>query len=74
MNSKEGHDLSSQLNLAPKQVSTGLALFYVCYVLFDLPSNLIMSKLSPHVWMSRIVIGVGIIGTCMTAMQAAWSF
>ncbi|KAF2817098.1 MFS general substrate transporter [Mytilinidion resinicola] len=74
MNTKQGHDLASELNLTPKQVSTGLALFYVCYVLFDLPSNLVMSKLSPHVWMSRIVVGVGIIGTCLTAMKAAWSF
>jgi hypothetical protein len=74
MNSNVHHDLASELHLTPKQVSTGLALFYVCYVLFDLPSNLAMSKLSPHVWMSRIVIGVGIIGTCMTAMKAAWSF
>ncbi|CAI6334183.1 unnamed protein product [Periconia digitata] len=74
MNSDKGHDLASELNLTPKQVSTGLALFYVCYVLFDLPSNLVMSKLSPHVWMSRIVTGVGIIGICLTAMKAAWSF
>jgi fucose permease len=74
MNSDVHHDLASELNLTPKQVSTGLALFYVCYVLFDLPSNLVMSKLSPHVWMSRIVTGVGIIGVCLTAMKAAWSF
>ncbi|ORY03058.1 high affinity nicotinic acid plasma membrane permease-like protein [Clohesyomyces aquaticus] len=74
MNTAQHHDLASELNLKPKQVSTGLALFYVCYVLFDLPSNLIMSKLSPHVWMSRIVTGVGIIGVCLTAMKAAWSF
>jgi MFS family permease len=74
MNLEQGHDLASVLNLNPKQVSTGLALFYVCYVIFDCPSNLVMSKLSPHVWMSRIVIGVGIIGSCMAAMKAAWSF
>lgn len=74
MNADKKHDLASELHLTPKQVSTGLALFYVCYVLFDLPSNLVMSKLSPHVWMSRIVTGVGIIGTCLTAMKAAWSF
>lgn len=74
MNRETGDNLGAELNLTPKQISTGLALFYVCYVIFDLPSNLIMSKLSPHVWMSRIVIGVGIIGTCMTAMRAAWSF
>lgn len=74
MNSSSGHDLGSVLNIDSKQISTGLALFYVCYVIFDFPSNLIMSRLSPHVWMSRIVIGVGIIGTCMTAMKAEWSF
>ncbi|KAL4787716.1 MFS transporter [Aspergillus varians] len=73
MNSDAGHDLSSVLNLTPHQISTGLALFYVCYVVFDLPSNLVMTRLSPHVWMSRIVIGVGIIGSCMAAMKAAWS-
>ncbi|KAL8685011.1 MAG: hypothetical protein Q9224_006018, partial [Gallowayella concinna] len=68
------HDLASELNLTPKQISTGLALFYVCYVIFDLPSNLVMTRLSPRVWMSRIVIAVGIIGSCMAAMKAAWSF
>ena len=73
MNLAQHHDLSSVLHLTPHQVSTGLALFYVCYVVFDFPSNLLMSKLSPHVWMSRIVIGVGIIGSCMAAMKAAWS-
>ncbi|KAJ9658629.1 hypothetical protein H2201_007709 [Coniosporium apollinis] len=74
MNIQEGHDLASELNLTPKQVSTGLAFFYICYVIFDLPSNLLMSKLSPHIWMSRIVISVGIIGACMAAMESAWSF
>ncbi|KAL9121036.1 MAG: hypothetical protein Q9187_002410 [Circinaria calcarea] len=74
MNQKQGHDLAQVLHLSPKQISTGLALFYVCYVLFDLPSNLVMTRLSPRIWMSRIVIGVGIIGSCMAAMRAAWSF
>ncbi|KAF2007641.1 high affinity nicotinic acid plasma membrane permease-like protein [Amniculicola lignicola CBS 123094] len=74
MNSNKDHDLGSELNLTPKQISTGLALFYVCYVLFDLPSNLLMSKLSPHIWMSRIVTGVGIIGIGLVGMKAVWSF
>ncbi|KAL8704438.1 MAG: hypothetical protein Q9201_002396 [Fulgogasparrea decipioides] len=74
MNIAQKHDLASELNLGPKQISTGLALFYVCYVIFDLPSNLIMTRLSPRVWMSRIVIAVGVIGSCMAAMKAAWSF
>lgn len=74
MNTAQKHNLSQVLHLSPRQVSTGLALFYVCYVIFDLPANLIMTRVSPQVWMSRIVIAVGIVGSCMAAMRAAWSF
>ncbi|KAK3377807.1 major facilitator superfamily domain-containing protein [Podospora didyma] len=73
MNQNVRHDLVSVLGLTAKDTSTALALFYVSYVIFDLPSNLIMSRLSPRVWMARIVFAVGIIGTCFTAVQAAWS-
>ncbi|TGZ85687.1 putative MFS transporter [Ascodesmis nigricans] len=74
MNSETGDSLGQKLELSSKQVSTGLALFYVCYVIFDAPANLIMSRISPHVWMSRIVIGTGILGCCHAALSAAWNF
>ncbi|KAI9735777.1 MAG: hypothetical protein M1818_006386 [Claussenomyces sp. TS43310] len=73
MNMSSGHDLAQKLHLSEKEISTGLALFYVAYVLFDCPSNLIMTKLSPRVWMARIVCAVGIIGSCFAAIKAAWS-
>jgi sugar phosphate permease len=74
MNTAEHHSLSQVLGLSGKQVATGLALFYVSYVIFDLPSNLIMSRVSARIWMARIVIAVGIIGTCFAAVRAAWTF
>ncbi|KAJ2903017.1 hypothetical protein MKZ38_010523 [Zalerion maritima] len=73
MNKDDGHDLMTMLGLSAKDTSTALALFYVSYVLFDLPSNLIMSRLSPRVWMARIVFAVGIVGACFTAVRDAWS-
>jgi fucose permease len=73
MNANVGHDLITVLSLSSNDVSTALSLFYVSYVLFDLPSNLILSKLGPRVWMARIVFAVGIIGVCFTAVKAAWS-
>lgn len=63
----------SVLGLTAKDTSTALALFYVAYVIFDCPSNLVMAKLSPRIWMARIVIATGIIGTCFAAVQSAWS-
>ena len=73
MNKAAQHDLASVLSLSPRDTSTALALFYVSYVLFDLPSNLVMSRLSPRVWMARIVIAVGVVGTCFAAVGDAWS-
>ena len=74
MNISQRHDLESYLHLTPHEVSTGLALFYASYVVLEVPSNLAMSKLSPSVWLARIVISVGIIGTAMVGMRSAASF
>lgn len=71
MNTSNGHDLGTHLNLTSHQISTGLALFYVAYVVFEVPSNLAMSKLSPSVWLARITISVGIIGIGMVGMRNA---
>ncbi|KAI1355185.1 vitamin H transporter 1/biotin symporter vht1 [Xylaria sp. FL0043] len=73
MNADVGHDLITVLRLSPKDISTALALFYVSYVIFDFPSNLVMSKLSPRAWMARIVFAVGLIGASFTAVRDAWS-
>ncbi|KAH6696949.1 vitamin H transporter 1 [Plectosphaerella plurivora] len=73
MNRESGHDLMTVLGLKPKDMSTALALFYVAYVIFDFPSNLVMTRLSPRIWMARIVMATGIIGACTAAAQAAWS-
>mgnify|MGYP005989115691 CR=1 FL=1 len=73
MNLDAKHDIMSVLKLTPKDISTALALFYVSYVIFDFPSNLIMSKLSPRIWMARIVFATGLVGACFAAVQDAWS-
>ena len=74
MNSDTGDSLAATLGITPKQISTGLALFYVCYVLFDCPANLVMTRLNPALWMSRIVICVAIIGAAHTALSGIASF
>lgn len=73
MNAEVGHDLMTVLNLSPRDTSLALALFYVAYVVFDCPSNLLMSKLSPRVWMTRIVFATSVVGACFAAVEDAWS-
>lgn len=36
-------------------------ILFVGYVLFELPSNIIMKKLGPRIWLSGISIGFGLL-------------
>ena len=50
MNRSTGDSLSQQLGLSGHQISTGVALFYVGYVIFEIPSNLVSTtSLHPFV-------------------------
>ncbi|KAK9449806.1 major facilitator superfamily domain-containing protein, partial [Limtongia smithiae] len=74
MNEATDDTLSEHLHLDSHDTSLGLALYYVGYVVFDLPFNLIMTLVAPHAWIARNVATIGIVGACMTAMKASWSF
>lgn len=71
MNFEVGHSLSQYLNLSPKDISTASALYYVGYIIFDVPMNLVMTKLSPQAWLSRIVLTVGLVYTCYHLLQSS---
>ncbi|KAJ8102616.1 major facilitator superfamily domain-containing protein [Lipomyces tetrasporus] len=74
MNAADHDTLVEYLGLTSHDTSLGLALYYVGYVVFDVPFNLIMTRIAPHAWISRVVTTIGIVGACMAAMKAAWSF
>ncbi|KAK6456577.1 high affinity nicotinic acid plasma membrane permease [Scheffersomyces xylosifermentans] len=69
MNSKAGHSLGQHLHLTPHDTSTASALYYVGYIIFDVPMNLIMTKVSPQTWLSRIVITVGSVYACYHVLE-----
>ncbi|ODV86896.1 hypothetical protein CANARDRAFT_196306 [[Candida] arabinofermentans NRRL YB-2248] len=68
MNYETGHSLKATLGLTAHHTSTASALYYVGYIIFDLPMNLVMTKVSPQVWLSRIVISVGLVYSCYAAL------
>lgn len=47
MNMDKGHSLSQTLNLSAHQLSVASALYYVGYIVFDVPINLVMTKVAP---------------------------
>jgi hypothetical protein len=44
--------LREDLGIAPgsTQYNIALTIFFVPYILFEIPSNIILKKLKPHVW------------------------
>ncbi|EPY52576.1 vitamin H transporter Vth1 [Schizosaccharomyces cryophilus OY26] len=65
MNTKQGHNLIQTLpGYTPHLLSLGLALFYVGYVIFEVPSNLMMVFVEPSVWVARIQFTIGVVGLC----------
>ena len=48
MNLSTGDGLSQKLGLSEHQISTGVALFYVAYVIFEVPSNLVSTLTRLH--------------------------
>lgn len=53
--------MPKELHLTGQQPNTALAVFFVPYILFEVPSNILLKKLSPHVWLSICTFGFGIV-------------
>ncbi|KAI8061616.1 major facilitator superfamily domain-containing protein [Gongronella butleri] len=74
MNKQQGHDLASVAGLSAQQTSIGTGVFYVAYIVFEIPSNLIMANVNPAFWIARIMITWSIVTGCMAAISQAWHF
>lgn len=69
MNTEQGHSLIQKLKLSSSDTSLASALYFVGYIIFDLPMNLVMTKVKPQTWLARIVITVGLVYTCYCSLH-----
>jgi MFS family permease len=44
--------LSEELGLEKTEYNTALVVFFVPYILFEIPSNILLKRFKPHVWLS----------------------
>ncbi|KAL8810628.1 MAG: hypothetical protein Q9200_002420 [Gallowayella weberi] len=61
--------MQNDLRLSSSQYSISLIVFFVSYVIFEVPSNLILSKSRPSVFLPTIMILWGVVTCCMAAVQ-----
>jgi MFS family permease len=48
--------LQKDLDIENTKYNTALTIFFVPYVLFEIPSNILLKKLKPHVWCMYFVL------------------
>lgn len=53
--------LSKELGLVKTKYNNALVIFFVPYILFEIPSNIILKKLKPRVWLSICMFGFGLV-------------
>ena len=67
-------EMKRDLRLSDTVYGTGAGIFFLGSSMFDLPSNLILGKVGPRIWIARIMITWGIIASAMAFVQGAHSF
>lgn len=57
--------LSTDLHIATgDKYNTALVIFFVPYVLFEIPSNVLLKKLKPRIWLSSCMFFFGLVTIC----------
>ncbi|KAI4169412.1 MAG: hypothetical protein LQ343_005716 [Gyalolechia ehrenbergii] len=62
--------LQDDLHLSSGQYSICLIVFFISYVIFEVPSNLILSKSRPSIFLPTIMILWGAVTCCMAAVKS----
>ncbi|KAL8722546.1 MAG: hypothetical protein Q9225_001014 [Loekoesia sp. 1 TL-2023] len=62
--------LEADLNMNGQQYNVALQVFFILYILLEVPSNIFIRKLAPSTWLSGIMLGWGIMTVCMGVTQS----
>jgi sugar phosphate permease len=66
--------LQNSLSLSDTAYGLGAGLFSVGYVLFEVPSNMMLYKVGARRWIARIMVSWGIATAVLALVQTYWQF
>lgn len=61
--------MNADLGLSARMYGLGAGLFYVTYILFEIPSNIILTKVGARRWIARIMVTWGIVAISMALIK-----
>ena len=67
-------EMSGDLGFSEMTYGLGASMFFVGYVFFEIPSNLIMLRVGARIWIARIMMTWGLASTCMIFVKSPFNF
>ncbi|HBI10377.1 MAG TPA: MFS transporter, partial [Franconibacter pulveris] len=61
--------MNADLGLSASMYGLGVGMFYISYIISEIPSNIILTKDGARVWIARIMITWGIVSAGMSLVQ-----
>ncbi len=62
------------LKLSEQVFGLGAGIFYFGYMLFEVPSNLILQRIGARRWIGRIMVSWGLVSICTLFVRGEWTF
>ena len=66
--------MNEDLGFTPEVFGFGAGIFFVGYILFEVPSNLALHRFGARIWIARIMISWGLVATAMGFVAGETSF
>ncbi|KAK5452709.1 hypothetical protein LTS15_006857 [Exophiala xenobiotica] len=66
--------LATDLHMTGDQYLTGLTLYFIGYVLFEVPANMVLKIWKPNLWLPTLTLVWGVVSTLMGVTQSRAGF
>ncbi len=66
--------MNKDLGLSQTAYGLGAGIFFIGYILFEVPSNMIMRKVGPRIWIARIMVTWGLVSGGMAFVTGEYSY
>ncbi|KAH7061296.1 major facilitator superfamily domain-containing protein [Macrophomina phaseolina] len=65
----EPRNVLNELNMSANQYNWVQSIYFISYILFEVPSNLLLKRTSPRNWQTRIIVSWGTVLACHAAVK-----
>jgi D-galactonate transporter len=66
--------MNADLGFSATVYGWGAGIFFIGYIIFEVPSNLLMKRFGARIWITRIMVTWGITSACMAMISGPTSF